>query len=132
MERFVPTQLGLAVLSSSISPDEGLVVFSELRKARQCFVLENELHVIYQVKPVVSLLHFVSYHSLVGMYLYYVYIVNQYNRCFYVKDNYICFLGVFSYIVGKYLADQIMDNFIKHNKSEFSVQTYLMKIPSKI
>jgi len=67
------------------------------------------------------------------MYLYYVYIVNQYNRCcFYVKDNYICFLGVFSYIVGKYLADQIMDNFIKHNKSEFSVQTYLMKIPSKI
>jgi len=58
MERFVPTQLGLAVLSSSISPDEGLVVFSELRKARQCFVLENELHVIYQVKPVVSLLSF--------------------------------------------------------------------------
>lgn len=50
VERFVPTQLGLAVLSSSISPDEGLVVFSELRKARQCFVLENELHIIYQVQ----------------------------------------------------------------------------------
>lgn len=46
----MPTQLGLAVLSSSFSPDEGLVVFSELRKARQCFVLENELHIIYQVR----------------------------------------------------------------------------------
>ncbi|XP_053395972.1 DNA polymerase theta-like [Mercenaria mercenaria] len=51
-ERFVPTQLGAAVLASSISPDEGLVVFSELQRARQCFVLENELHIIYQVTPI--------------------------------------------------------------------------------
>ncbi|XP_052808033.1 DNA polymerase theta-like [Mya arenaria] len=51
-ERYVPTQLGAAVLSSSISPDEGLAVFSELQKARQCFVLENELHIIYQVTPI--------------------------------------------------------------------------------
>ncbi|XP_052244253.1 DNA polymerase theta-like [Dreissena polymorpha] len=51
-QRFVPTQLGCAVLSSSISPDEGLVVFSELQRARQCFVLENELHIIYQVTPI--------------------------------------------------------------------------------
>ncbi|XP_056015539.1 DNA polymerase theta-like [Ostrea edulis] len=54
-ERFVPTQLGAAVLASSLSPDEGLVVFAELQKARQCFVLENELHIIYLVTPIYSL-----------------------------------------------------------------------------
>ena len=49
MERFVPTQLGAAVLASSLGPDEGLKVFAELQRARQCFVLENELHIIYLV-----------------------------------------------------------------------------------
>ena len=49
VERFVPTQLGSAVLASSLGPDEGLKVFAELQKARQCFVLENELHIIYLV-----------------------------------------------------------------------------------
>ncbi len=48
-EQYVPTQLGAAVLSSALSPDEGLVVFAELQKARQCFVLENELHTVYLV-----------------------------------------------------------------------------------
>ena len=46
------SQLGLACLASSLSPDEGLTVFKELQKARQCFVLENELHIIYQVVPI--------------------------------------------------------------------------------
>ncbi|XP_045135227.1 DNA polymerase theta-like [Portunus trituberculatus] len=48
----VGTQLGLAVLASGLSPDEGLHVFSELHRARKCFVLENELHIVYQVTPV--------------------------------------------------------------------------------
>ena len=48
-QRFAPTQLGAAVLASSLSPDEGLTVFAELQKARQCFVLENELHIVYLV-----------------------------------------------------------------------------------
>ena len=47
---YTPTQLGTAVLSSALSPDEGLIVFAELQKARKCFVLETELHIIYQVK----------------------------------------------------------------------------------
>ncbi len=50
--RYVATQLGLACLASSLSPDEGLKVFEELQKARKCFVLENELHIIYQVVPI--------------------------------------------------------------------------------
>ena len=48
-ERYIASQLGSAVLSSAMSPDEGLTVFTELQKARRCFVLENELHVIYLV-----------------------------------------------------------------------------------
>ena len=39
-------------MASSLSPDEGLKVFEELQKARKCFVLENELHIIYQVVPI--------------------------------------------------------------------------------
>ncbi|XP_033740640.1 LOW QUALITY PROTEIN: DNA polymerase theta-like [Pecten maximus] len=54
-ERFRPSQLGSAVLASSMSPDEGLSVFAELRKARQCFVLENELHIIYLVTPIYTM-----------------------------------------------------------------------------
>ena len=43
------TPLAEACLSASISPDQGLKLLKELHKARQCFVLETELHVIYQV-----------------------------------------------------------------------------------
>ena len=43
------TQLGTAIVSSGLSPDEGLTVFLELQKARRSFVLENELHMIYLV-----------------------------------------------------------------------------------
>ncbi|KAJ8948378.1 hypothetical protein NQ314_008417 [Rhamnusium bicolor] len=50
-ERYVATSLGKACLSSSIAPDEGLALFTELEKARQCFVLETELHLIYLVTP---------------------------------------------------------------------------------
>lgn len=49
--RYVPTSLGKACLSSSLPPEEGLSLFSELQKARQCFVLESELHIIYLVTP---------------------------------------------------------------------------------
>ncbi|XP_071956971.1 DNA polymerase theta-like [Antedon mediterranea] len=52
VERFVPTQLGSATLSSAMSPDEALAVFAELQRARKNFVLENELHIIYQVTPI--------------------------------------------------------------------------------
>jgi DNA polymerase theta len=51
-EHFKPSQLGYAVVASSMAPDEGLVIFSELQKAMQCFVLENELHIIYQITPI--------------------------------------------------------------------------------
>lgn len=32
-------------------PSEGFLLFSELQKARQCFVMESELHAVYLVTP---------------------------------------------------------------------------------
>nr|CAD7409223.1 unnamed protein product [Timema poppensis] len=49
--RYVATPLGRACLAASLPPDQGLDLFRELSKARQCFVLENDLHIIYQVTP---------------------------------------------------------------------------------
>jgi DNA polymerase theta len=51
-EIFKATPLGNAVLASSMSPDEGLIIFKELQKAMQCFVLENELQIVYQITPI--------------------------------------------------------------------------------
>lgn len=50
-KKFVPTRLGLACLSSSMPPKDGFLLFSELQKARQNFVLESDLHAIYLVTP---------------------------------------------------------------------------------
>ncbi|XP_058794541.1 DNA polymerase theta [Phymastichus coffea] len=50
-QRIVATCLGKACLSASIAPREGLFLFEELQRARKCFVLDTELHVIYLVTP---------------------------------------------------------------------------------
>lgn len=52
-ERFCPTHLGSATLSSSLSPPEALGIFADLQRAMKGFVLENDLHILYQVnKPI--------------------------------------------------------------------------------
>ncbi|KAK6623671.1 hypothetical protein RUM43_009523 [Polyplax serrata] len=48
---YSPTPLGKACLASSLPPDEGLALFRELQRARRCFVLDTDLHIIYQVTP---------------------------------------------------------------------------------
>ncbi|KFM76639.1 DNA polymerase theta, partial [Stegodyphus mimosarum] len=45
---YKPSQLGLAVLASGFSPDDALRVMRELQLARRCFVLENDLHILYE------------------------------------------------------------------------------------
>lgn len=50
-ERYVATPLGKACLSSSMAPNDGLSLFCELQKARQCLVLETDLHLVYLVTP---------------------------------------------------------------------------------
>lgn len=47
--RVRPTALGRAVLSSSLGPVHGLIVFEELNKARRAVALDTELHLIYLV-----------------------------------------------------------------------------------
>ena len=47
--KYIPTKLGKAVLSSSISPDDALYYVRELEKARKGFVLQNDLHIIYEI-----------------------------------------------------------------------------------
>ncbi|XP_020280353.1 DNA polymerase theta isoform X2 [Pseudomyrmex gracilis] len=49
--RWIATALGKACLAASVPPREGLILFEELQKARRCFVLDTELHVIYLVTP---------------------------------------------------------------------------------
>lgn len=49
--KFLSTRLGYACLASSMSPTEGIFLFSELQKARQTFVLETDLHAVYIVTP---------------------------------------------------------------------------------
>ncbi|XP_050096845.1 DNA polymerase theta [Anopheles aquasalis] len=52
-ERTVLTasRLGHACLAASLPPKDGFLLFSELQRARQCFVLESELHAVYLVTP---------------------------------------------------------------------------------
>ncbi|VDP91521.1 unnamed protein product [Echinostoma caproni] len=50
--RLQPTALGRAVLSSSLGPTHGLVVFEEMNKARRAIALDTELHLVYLLTPV--------------------------------------------------------------------------------
>ncbi|KAM9363686.1 DNA polymerase theta [Symphorus nematophorus] len=50
-ERYCPSQLGAATLSSSLSPPEALGIFADLQRAMKGFVLENNLHILYLITP---------------------------------------------------------------------------------
>lgn len=52
IECYKATQLGHAVVASAMSPEDGLIIFSELSNALKCFVLDTELHCIYQITPI--------------------------------------------------------------------------------
>ncbi|XP_076234404.1 DNA polymerase theta [Calliopsis andreniformis] len=52
--RWVATAFGKACLAASVPPIDGLILLEELQKARRCFVLDTELHVIYLVTPLSS------------------------------------------------------------------------------
>ncbi|XP_028300327.1 DNA polymerase theta isoform X2 [Gouania willdenowi] len=50
-QRYCPTQLGAATLSSSLSPPEAVGIFADLQRAMKGFVLENDLHILYLITP---------------------------------------------------------------------------------
>ena len=49
---YAATLLGQAVVASSLTPEDGLFVHRELRKASQAFVMEGDMHVLYLFTPV--------------------------------------------------------------------------------
>jgi DNA polymerase theta len=46
------TSLGQAIVASSLTPEDGLFVHRELRKAMRAFVMDGEMHVLYSFTPV--------------------------------------------------------------------------------
>jgi DNA polymerase theta len=49
---FHATLLGQAIIASSLSPEDGLFVHRELKKAQQAFVMDGEMHVLYLFTPI--------------------------------------------------------------------------------
>jgi DNA polymerase theta len=49
---FEPTKLGMAVVASGLSPEDRVLVHSELRRALESFVLDGDLHIFYLFTPV--------------------------------------------------------------------------------
>jgi hypothetical protein len=46
------TLIGLAVVASSLTPEDGLFVHRELKRALEAFVLDGEMHAFYTFTPV--------------------------------------------------------------------------------
>ncbi|KAI1426928.1 P-loop containing nucleoside triphosphate hydrolase protein [Xylaria sp. FL1777] len=54
-DSYVPTQLGKAVVASSLEPEDGAFVHRELERALQAFVMDGEMHILYTFTPVQEL-----------------------------------------------------------------------------
>ncbi|KAI1637387.1 P-loop containing nucleoside triphosphate hydrolase protein [Biscogniauxia mediterranea] len=46
------TQLGKAVVSSSLEPEDGAFIYREMQRALRAFVMDGEMHVLYTFTPV--------------------------------------------------------------------------------
>lgn len=49
---FEATQLGRAIVTSSLDPEDGIFIHKELKKALQAFVMDGEMHILYTFTPV--------------------------------------------------------------------------------
>ncbi|KAK0618145.1 P-loop containing nucleoside triphosphate hydrolase protein [Bombardia bombarda] len=52
---FQATQLGRAIVESSLDPDHGIFIHDELSRALKAFVLDGDMHVLYNFTPVSDL-----------------------------------------------------------------------------
>jgi DNA polymerase theta len=50
-ESFEATKLGGAIVASSFSPDDGLFIHEELKRALEAFVMDGEMHIFYMFTP---------------------------------------------------------------------------------
>ncbi|KAH9902288.1 P-loop containing nucleoside triphosphate hydrolase protein [Xylariomycetidae sp. FL2044] len=49
---YVATQLGKAVVASSLNPEDGAFIHREMQRALQAFVMDGEMHILYTFTPV--------------------------------------------------------------------------------
>ena len=52
LSSFQVTQLGGAIVASSFDPEDGIFIHNELKRALQAFVMDGEMHVLYNFTPV--------------------------------------------------------------------------------
>ncbi|KAI1263128.1 P-loop containing nucleoside triphosphate hydrolase protein [Xylariaceae sp. FL1019] len=52
LDSYAPTQLGKAVVASSLDPKDGAFVYRETQRALKGFVMDGEMHVLYTFTPV--------------------------------------------------------------------------------
>ena len=51
-EVFEPTQLGRATVASAFSPEDGLFIHDEIKRALQAFVMDGDMHIFYMFAPI--------------------------------------------------------------------------------
>ena len=51
---YTATLLGQAIVASSLTPEDGLFIHKELKKALAAFVLDGDMHALYTFTPVQS------------------------------------------------------------------------------
>lgn len=49
---YAATLLGQAIVASSLTPEDGIFLHSELQRALQAFVMDGEMHIFYTFTPV--------------------------------------------------------------------------------
>lgn len=54
-DSYVATQLGNAVVASSLEPEDGAFVHREMQRALKAFVMDGEMHILYTFTPVQDL-----------------------------------------------------------------------------
>lgn len=50
-ESYEATRLGQAIVASAFSPEDGLFVYEELRRALKAFVMDGDMHIFYMFTP---------------------------------------------------------------------------------
>ncbi|KAF4123558.1 DNA polymerase theta [Geosmithia morbida] len=50
--QYAATQLGKAIVSSAIDPDDGIFIHKELSRALRSFVMDGDMHILYTFTPV--------------------------------------------------------------------------------
>ena len=51
-DSFEPTTLGQAIVASSLTPEDGIFVHNEMRRALESFVMDGEMHIFYLFTPI--------------------------------------------------------------------------------